>query len=232
MTLRPIFYDLETTGIDNKKDRIIEIAAYDPTLNKTYCKLVNPNMPIPHESTQITNITDDMVKDAKAFDEISKEFVEFCSGDVVLIAHNNDNFDKLFLKNEFARVNVTFPDFLYVDSLKWARKYRSDLPRHALQYLREIYKIEQNNAHRALDDVMVLYKVFMNMVDDLNIETIHKLLYQTTNELLTHMPFGKYSGKPLKEVPSNYIQWLNKNEVLEKDEHQTLKKSLKQLNLI
>jgi uncharacterized protein (DUF3820 family) len=70
------------------------------------------------------------------------------------------------------------------------------------------------------------------MVDDLSIDTIYDLLYKNANEPLTHMPFGKYSGKLLKEVPKNYISWLNKNDVLEKDEHQNLKKSLKQLNLI
>ena len=97
MALRPIIYDTETTGIDSKKDRIIEIAAFDPVLNKTYCKLVNPKMPIPETSTQITGITDEMIQDAPTFDIIAKEFIEFCSGEVVLVAHNNDNFDKYFL---------------------------------------------------------------------------------------------------------------------------------------
>jgi DNA polymerase-3 subunit epsilon len=232
MSSRAIFYDLETTGINNKEDRIIEIAAFDPTNNKTFSSLINPEIPIPIESTNITNITDDMVKDKKTFKEVYLEFLKFLSGDVILIAHNNDNFDKLFLENEFKRIDVEFPKFKFVDSLKWARKYRSDLPRHALQYLREIYKINANNAHRALDDVMVLYEVFQNMVDDLSIDTIYDLIYKTSDELLTHMPFGKYSGKPLNEIPKNYISWLNKNDVLEKDEHQNLKKSLKQLNLI
>ncbi len=44
----------------------------------------------------------------------------------------------------------------------------ADLPRHSLQFLREVYGIEKNNAHRALDDVVVLYEVFQKMVDDLS----------------------------------------------------------------
>ena len=46
---RPIYYDTETTGIRNDKDRIIELAAYDPIENRTFCHLINPGMPIPKE---------------------------------------------------------------------------------------------------------------------------------------------------------------------------------------
>ena len=80
-------------------------------------------------------------------------FAEFCSGDVVLIAHNNDAFDKLFLEAEFQRAGLQMPEWIFIDSLKWSRKYRTDLPRHSLQFLREVYGIEANQAHRALDDV-------------------------------------------------------------------------------
>ncbi|MCK4935025.1 MAG: DUF3820 family protein [Simkaniaceae bacterium] len=230
MAKRPIYYDTETTGVKAERDRIIEIAAFDPVQNKTFCQFVNPGMPIPPASTAIHNITDDMVESAPTFKEVGLEFTEFCSGDVVLIAHNNDAFDKHFLEHEYKRSEIEKPDWIYIDSLKWARKYRPDLPRHSLQHLREMFGIDANNAHRALDDVMILYKVFQNLIDDLSMETIIELLSKKT--VLRHMPFGKHKGKPLCDVPKNYVSWLLDNGALDKAENKELKESFIKHNLL
>ena len=160
MTKRPIYYDTETTGVRPDKDRIIEIAAFDPVLDRTFDSLINPGCPIPPEASAIHNISDEMVKDAPSFAEVAKDFAQFCNGDCVLIAHNNDAFDKPFIQSEFERNNVSFPEWPFIDSLKFSRKYRPDLPRHSLQHLREYHGIEANNAHRALDDVIILHQVF------------------------------------------------------------------------
>lgn len=230
MALRPIFYDTETTGIKAGKDRIIEIAAYDPTLGKEFCTFTNPECPIPAESTAITNITDEMVKDAPLIREALSSFIEFCSGEVVLIAHNNDAFDKVFLEFEMERAGLKIPEWIYLDTLKWSRKYRSDLPRHSLQFLREAYGIEANQAHRALDDVIVLYKVFSKMVDDLSMKTILDLL--SKNSQIVRMPFGKHAGKPLSEIPKDYVEWLSKNGALDKKENAVLKETFLKLGLL
>src|SRR5262245_27750424 len=136
MAKRPIYYDTETTGIKTDKDRIIEIAAFDPQRNRTFEKLINPGIPIPPDATAIHNITNAMVANCPGFVEIGKEFIEFCDGDVFLIAHNNDTFDLPFIKQEFSRASLPMPSWLFLDSLKWARRYRADLPRHSLQFLR------------------------------------------------------------------------------------------------
>lgn len=232
MAKRAIFYDTETTGLSPKNNRIIEIAAFDPEQNRTFNELVNPKVPIPQESTNICNITDDMVKDADTFDIVGKKFIEFCSGDTILVAHNNDSFDRPFLEAEFNKEDIEVPKWDYVDSLKWARKYRADLPRHALQYLREIYNIEENQAHRALNDVVVLHKVFEKMVDDLPIETVFKLLYQTKSDLVEYMPFGKHQGKKLSEVPKSYIKWLDESNAFDKPQNKALKQGLEKLGLL
>lgn len=230
MTKRPIYYDTETTGVKSDKDKIIEIAAYDPYLDLSFVSLINPQVPIPAEATAIHHITDDMVKDAPTFEIVGKQFAEFCSGDVVLIAHNNDAFDKLFLQAEFSRAKLELPNWNYIDSLKWARKYRPDLPRHSLQHLREVFNIPPNQAHRALDDVIVLHKVFTNLVGDLTMETILDLL--KGESLIRHMPFGKHKGLLLQEVPSHYIKWLAENGALDKPDNSLLKKSLDKLGLL
>ncbi|MFA6118828.1 MAG: DUF3820 family protein [Parachlamydiales bacterium] len=232
MSLRPIYYDTETTGLDSKNDRIIEIAAFDPVSNKSFSELVNPMMMISEESMAICKITNEMVKDADIFENVGKRFIEFCSGDVVLVAHNNDSFDKLFLEEEFKRINIQFPKWQFIDSLKWARKYRPDLPKHALQYLRQIYKIQENQAHRALNDVIVLKQVFEKLVDDLPIEKVLELLIAKRIRNLEYMPFGKHQGKKLDEVPKSYIAWLNKSLVFEKPENKSLKESFEKLGLL
>ena len=124
---------------------------------------------------------------------------------MVLIAHNNDNFDEPMLQNEFKRHGLAFPNWKFLDSLKWARRYRPDLPRHSLQVLRESYGFPPNNAHRALDDVITLHRVFSAMTDDLSMKSIYELLEE--GQFIQIMPFGKYKGKPLQIVPSDYIQW-------------------------
>lgn len=228
--MRAIFYDTETTGVKPGKDRIIEIAAFDPLQDRKFCTFTNPECPIPAESTAITHITDEMVKDAPLIKEALTQFVEFCAGDVVLIAHNNDAFDKLFLEAEFSRAGIEIPQWIYIDSLKWSRKYRPDLPRHSLQFLREAYKIEANQAHRALDDVLVLYQIFSRMTDDLDPKTILSLL--SKKAAADRMPFGKHAGKLLTEIPKEYAKWLAKEGALDKKENESLKEAFEKLGYL
>ena len=230
MTKRPIFYDTETTGVKADKDRIIEIAAYDPEQDRTFHSLINPLCPIPPQASAIHKITDEMVQEAPSFAKVGTQFTNFCSGEVVLIAHNNDAFDKPFLEYEFRRNEVELPEWTYIDSLKFARKYRPDLPRHSLQHLREYHGIEANNAHRALDDVLILYQVFCELVDDLSMEMIIELMSQ--KQVLRQMPFGKHRGKALKDIPPGYVRWLNENGALDKSDNQELKEAFLELGMI
>jgi DNA polymerase-3 subunit epsilon len=230
MALRPIFYDTETTGIRPEKDRIIEIAAYDAERGCSFEKLINPGCPIPADATAIHHITNEMVADAPSFSDVAQEFISFCEGDVVLIAHNNDAFDIHFLRAEFSRHSLDMPVWSFFDSLKWARKYRRDLPRHTLQFLREMYGIPENNAHRALDDVIVLHKVFKNMTDDLSMEQIFSLINRSQE--IQHMPFGKYQGTPLKEIPRDYVKWLAGSGAFDKPENKELRAGFEKAGLL
>lgn len=228
--LRPIYYDTETTGVRNDKDRIIELAAFDPIANRTFCQLINPGFPIPAEASAIHQITDEMVAGAPSFKEVAESFIAFCPPETVLIAHNNDAFDKLFLEQECKRSGLEFPQFRFIDTLKWARKYRSDLPRHTLQSLREVYGFPANQAHRALDDVIVLHQVFSAMIDDLSMEKVLELLARP--QVLSRMPFGKHQGKLLSEVPKNYVMWLAASGAFDKMENQELKENFEKLGLL
>lgn len=228
--MRPIYYDTETTGIKAGKDRIVEIAAFDATNLKEFCTFTNPECPIPPEATAISHITNEMVNGAPFIKGALEQFTEFCTGDVVLVAHNNDAFDKLFLEAEFERAGLMMPKWVFIDSLKWARKYRSDLPRHSLQVLREAYGIVANQAHRALDDVFVLHQVFSRMIDDLDMKTVLSLISQKPQA--ERMPFGKYAGKLLTEIPKDYVKWLAREGALDKKENVWLKETFEKLGYL
>lgn len=228
--MKCIYYDTETTGLKAGKDRIIEIAAFDPTDNREFCTFTNPECPIPAESTAITHITDEMVKGAPLIQEALAAFAAFCPPDVILIAHNNDAFDQLFLEAEFQRAGLPMPQWTFIDSIKWSRKYRPDLPRHTLQSLREVYGITANQAHRALDDVLVLHQIFTKMTGDLDPKTVLSLLSQSSK--LQRMPFGKHAGKLLTEIPKEYAKWLAKEGALDKKENAQLKEAFEKLGYL
>ena len=228
--MKAIYYDTETTGVKPGKDRLVEIAAFDPLEDRKFCTFTNPGCPIPAEASAISHITDDMVKDAPPILDALASFAAFCSGEVVLIAHNNDAFDKPFLEAEFARANLPMPKWIFLDSLKWARKYRSDLPRHSLQVLRESYGIAANQAHRALEDVLVLHQIFTRMTLDLDIKTVLFLMSQSP--AIQRMPFGKHAGKLLTEIPKDYAKWLAREGALDKPDNAALKETFEKLGYL
>ncbi len=226
-----VYYDLETTGLRHQEDRIVEIAAYSPMDDQTFVSFVNPERAIPEEASRVHGITDDMVASAPTFSKAGEAFCEFCKSGSVLVAHNGASFDKPFLEAELERNRLAIPEWRHVDSLKWARKYRSDLPKHTLQYLREVYGIAANQAHRALDDVMVLYQIFSSMIGDLALEDVVRLVDEGAQSIRS-MPFGKHKGKPLHEVPKGYLTWLLEAGALDKAENTDLKASFMKLGLL
>lgn len=229
--MRAIYYDFETTGLKADKDRVIELAFFDAASGQHFSSFVNPGVPISAEITAITGINDAMVKDAPPFSALIESIISFCQSPCILVAHNNDAFDYHFLKTEFERSGQKLPEWKFFDSLKWAKKYRPDLPKHALQYLREIYKIEENNAHRALDDVKVLASVVSKLLDDLPIATAVDLLYGSAVPSQEQtMPFGKHKGTLLKQLPKGYLDWLKQSGALDKKENSSLKEAIERLH--
>ena len=106
---RPIaFIDLETTGVSLSNDRIVEIAIIKISPDgsrQVKRKLINPEMPIPKESSDIHGITDDMVKDAVTFKQAGNEikmFIENCD----MGGYNSNRFDIPILMEEFLRAGM------------------------------------------------------------------------------------------------------------------------------
>ena len=160
-----IVLDIETTGLSFRTEKITEIGAVrvkDGEIVDTFECFVNPEIPIPQKIVEITHITDDMVKDAETIDKVMPKFLEFI-GDLKLVAHNAD-FDVGFLKYNAEELGLTM-DNEYIDSLALSRQLFPDFKKHKLGIIAEKLGIKVENAHRALDDVKTLVKVFLKMLE-------------------------------------------------------------------
>lgn len=152
--------DLETTGLEPKKDRIIEIGAVkvrDGDIIEEYASLVNPQMEIPWRITQLTGISTDMVQGKPCIREALGELVQFC-GDLPLLGHNI-MFDYGFVKHNAVNLNMEF-EKKGLDTLKLARTLLPELPSRSLQSLRVHYEIPQDEAHRALEDARTTCRLY------------------------------------------------------------------------
>ena len=155
---KPIFYDLETTGL-RSTDRIIEIAAYDPIENRFFQQIINPEKLITLKIIKITGIYNSDCQKAPTFDKIIDKFNKFCEGNVCLIAHNN-KFDQKFLTREYTKASREIPNNLqFFDTLPWIRYKYPNYPEYKLSFLSEELKVNTKNTHRALDDAKCLYQV-------------------------------------------------------------------------
>ncbi len=163
-----VVFDLETTGLSNEVNNIIEIGAVkieNGKITDRYAQFVNPREKIPPKITELTSITDEMVADAPAIEKVLPEFLEFCKG-CVLVAHNA-KFDTGFIKKAIERQNISYT-FAWMDTLMLARCLYPDLPNHRLNTLSKHMNILLENHHRAVDDAKATADIFLKMLDELN----------------------------------------------------------------
>ena len=160
-----IIFDIETTGFDPYKDKIIEIGAVKlkgRNIIDRFSAFVNPEVPIPEEIIKLTNITDDMVKDAELIDTVLPRFLEFC-GDCTMVAHNA-KFDVGFLTQKARQLELEFLPSV-IDTLYWARVLITDLKRFNLKALANYFNISLDNHHRAVDDAEATASIFIKMLN-------------------------------------------------------------------
>jgi len=172
---RLIFLDVETTGLDHQRDRIIEI--FMLSLSKDgevaeYETLINPQRPLPKEITEITGLTDADLKDAPVEAEVAPVVREFI-GLGTPVAHNLQ-FDLRFLNAMFRRNNLLELGGAGIDTLTISRElfprlavYPGGGGSHRLSNLMYHFRLEgaYANTHRAREDVMLLVEVFRHLQD-------------------------------------------------------------------
>lgn len=156
--------DLETTGGTAVRERITEIAIaiHDgEKVLETFSTLVNPERSIPYSITQITGITDEMVRDAPKFYEIAKKVVELTEG-CIFVAHNV-RFDYSFIQEEFRRLGYSYVR-KQLCTVKMARQAMPGFRSYSLGNLIDQLGIQVENRHRALDDTLATVKVFEKII--------------------------------------------------------------------
>lgn len=178
-----VAFDLETTGLNNQKDEIIEIGAVKFTVFTDpkgrvvpknlgeFNMLVKPNMLIPAEASSVNHITDDMVENAPPVGECLKKFTAFCGQGSILLAHNA-NFDSSFLRVAYQKNPQLIPGNPVIDSLVMARTIMPELENHKLGNIANMFmrrnefsmKIDPEKMHRAVYDCEMLMEVFVALL--------------------------------------------------------------------
>lgn len=155
--------DLEMTGLNARRDSILEIGAVrvkNKKVEEIYEAMIHPHQELSEEVTGLTGITNEMAWQGRELREVMPEIVEFCE-DFLLLGHNV-MFDYGFLKQAAINQNLIF-EHQGIDTLKIARKLLAPEEKKTLQLLCDRYHIQRERSHRALDDALAardLYEMF------------------------------------------------------------------------
>lgn len=197
-----ICFDIETTGLSAARDKITEIGAVkvvNGEITDTFSTFANPEMPIPQKITQLTGITDDMVKDAPSQSEAVSAFLEF-AGDNVLVAHNAP-FDTSFIRNACENMGREY-NYTSIDTVAISRAILPDIKNCKLDTVAKYLRLGDFNHHRATDDAEILAKIFISLCKRLRDDySITK-----TDEINT-----KIAGGDFKKLPTYHQIILVKN---------------------
>lgn len=173
------FVDIETTGSNPVKNRVIEVAVvrvHGTELVDRWSTLVNPGIPIPSFIRNFTGISGDMLLDKPIFEEVADELLERLDG-YIFVAHNV-RFDYGFLMNEFKRVGKKFRA-KQLCTVKLSRKLYSDYRKHNLDAVMNRLELEPvTDRHRALGDADLLYQFWKRIHDDFEIDTLNEAISQ------------------------------------------------------
>lgn len=227
-----VFFDLETTGINIASDRIVEISIIKVSPNgeefrKTF--RINPEMPIPPQSTAVHGISDADVADCPKFKQLAKELIKIFA-DADIAGYNSNKFDVPLLAEEFIRAGVDFDlkkrNFVDVMSIFMKKE-----PRNLSAAYKFYCNADLENAHSANADTEATYEVFKAQVDrysdigndiqeiskfstyNNNADFMGRFIYDADHNVVVN--FGKYKGQKLTyvfEKDTAYYDWMMKGE--------------------
>ena len=223
-----IFFDLETTGINITKDRIVEISyikVFPNGQEQEKTIRVNPGMPIPPEATAIHHITDEDVKDKPLFKDIAKDLSHVFEG-CDIAGFNSNRFDIPLLMEEFLRAGVNFDiskrKFIDIQTIFHKMEQRPLVAAYKFYCNKDL-----NDAHSASADTRATYEVLKAQLDrysslENDVDYLSKFSSQNRNVDLAGrivlndqnvevFNFGKYKGQPVEEVlrrDIGYFGWM------------------------
>ena len=200
-----IVFDIETTGLSQKKNKIIEIGAVkvkDGEEIDRFSEFINPEEPIPYSIEQLTSITDEMVMHAPTVDVILPKFLEFC-GDDIVVAHNAA-FDTGFIKKNAKDLGMKF-DNTIMDTMTLSHVLLPELGKFTLDRVCKALNVKNEHHHRAVDDANATAKIFVKLYEMLverGVKTV-----EDVNEL------GSASDDTIKKGRTYHGIILAKNEI-------------------
>ncbi|MEG2157574.1 MAG: exonuclease domain-containing protein [Bacteroidaceae bacterium] len=228
-----VFFDLETTGINTTKDRIVEVClikVYPNGNEESKTIRINPEMHIPEEASTIHGIYDEDVQECPTFKEVAKNVAEMIKG-CDLAGFNSNHFDIPMLVEEMLRVGVDID--LSKQKLVDVQNIYHKLERRTLVAAYQFYcHKDLTEAHSALADTKATYEVLKAQLDlypnDLkndiqfladysqrnkNVDFAGRMIYD--NKDVAIFNFGKYKGTPVSEVlkkDPGYYSWMMKGD--------------------
>ena len=218
-----VAFDIETTGLNARDDRMTEIGAVifsGGEIRKTFNTFVNPGIPIPANISELTGIRDSDVADAPGEKEAMEAFLRF-AGSRPLIAHNA-HFDVGFMRSAARRQGLRFSP-VFLDTLALSQALLPELKRFKLDLVSNHLGLPQFNHHRASDDALVVARImdkFLPMlrrqgartVDD--IEEVYHALRRTDLAKTYHMVLLVKDRKGLKNlyemISQSYLKYFRR----------------------
>lgn len=163
-----VVFDVETTGLSSKYDKIIELAGVkvkDGEIIDRFERFSNPNEPLTETIKEITGITDDMLVDAPPISEVITDFKEWV-GDAIFVAHNA-SFDMGFIEAAYGREGLGSYTNGVIDTLELSRAINKDFKKHGLNILAKKYNVELTQHHRAIYDAEATAYIFIKMLSQI-----------------------------------------------------------------
>lgn len=170
-----VVFDIETTGFSYCNDTIIEIGAvkiHNGVVVDRFSQLIDPKRSLPPVITELTHITDDMLKGMPTLDTVLPEFMAFIDGAPV-VAHNA-TFDCSFIRYYCQQYGLPFTS-LILDTLSLSRMLLTDIKKHNLKAVTKYLKIALNDHHRAVADAEATSRVLLKFFEMLEKEGVHTL---------------------------------------------------------
>ncbi len=235
-----VVFDIETTGLSKENDKITEIGAVkveNGCITERFSTFVNPQRRLNDEIVKLTNITDDMLKNAPLIEEVLPKFLKFC-GNSVIVAHNA-GFDMGFIRNNAEALHMPSVDNTVLDTVELSRTLLPELKRHKLDIVAEHLGISLEGHHRAVNDAEATAEIFIKLCHMLyekgieNVDNINVLASRTVNynKLKSHHAIilvKNYTGlRNLYELVSKaHIDYYFRRPRIPKSEYLKLKEGL------
>ncbi|CAM4078739.1 PolC-type DNA polymerase III [Abyssicoccus albus] len=163
-----VVFDVETTGLSAKYDKIIELAAvkvHNGEIIDKFERFSDPHEPLSDTTINLTGITDDMVQGAPEIEEVLQDFKEFSEG-CIFVAHNAE-FDMGFIDSWYVKSGMDKTTHPVIDTLELSRRMNTSMSKHGLNVLAKHYNVELTQHHRAIYDAEATGYILIKMLDEL-----------------------------------------------------------------